>query len=265
MREWRITVPLPTYRELDEYLQRLGFVRERTAGGAIRYEHGASGAELLFPERPADEPLSAFHAASARGTLVDFGVVSEREARWFFEGWSYVESWLRQTDGTGEAPSRDWYWEGNVRRALVGWLRAHGWTIDQGATNGRGDDGVEVRAGLGPRSLAIAVKGYPAARFRRGASGGLDKRRSVRDAQGRTWFKLALATLVLRRPGLDPAELFLALPDLPPYRELVRACEPSLELIPCGVLFVDEDGRVVQALGRPVAAPRTVAGVAVHA
>lgn len=132
-----------------------------------------------------------------------------------------------------DATDRPWFREGQVQEAVVGALRANGWTIVEvanPATRAPGKDVVVARDG---HRLWITVKGFP--------------RRTVRTqpaTQARHWFAAALFDIVLYR-GEDPSvSLAVALPDFPTYRSLARRVEWLRQTTPFAFVWVAEGGAV---------------------
>jgi len=65
-----------TYGQLDKVLRSLGFsCRVLQGDPATRlYDHKDSGASILLPSLPENEPVLEFHLVTARVTLDEFGI-----------------------------------------------------------------------------------------------------------------------------------------------------------------------------------------------
>lgn len=104
---------------------------------------------------------------------------------------------------------RPWYWEGNVQDVVVGYLRDQGCQIWFAADTASRQAGKDIEAGRDGRPLWVTVKGYP-----KGTA------RTRHYTQARHWFKDALFDIVVWRGESGSAELGVALPDFPTYRNL---------------------------------------------
>lgn len=72
------TVDHVTYGDLADLLKRLGF-EERVRDDVRSYRHPSSGAHLLFPPLPLDQPVRGYHLAAARAEVDGFGILTSVE------------------------------------------------------------------------------------------------------------------------------------------------------------------------------------------
>src|SRR5207248_1105760 len=121
-------------------------------------------------------------------------------------------------------PSAPWYWEGNVQATVARFLAAGGWTIESVADTASRQRGIDLVATKGDRRLAVEVKGYPGTVYARGERAGQPKP-TAPTTQARHWYAQALLTAVLTGDLDDPAEIALAFPDMPRFRELIGRSE----------------------------------------
>ena len=68
-----------TYGRLHEALRSLGFSVRVVEGKARVYQHGATGALVFLPERPASEPAIPHHLVAVRKILEDNGIADPME------------------------------------------------------------------------------------------------------------------------------------------------------------------------------------------
>jgi hypothetical protein len=114
----------------------------------------------------------------------------------------------------------DWFWEGNVQRAVVGHLVDEGWTIESETDTASRARGIDIVATNNQRRLAVEVKGFPATTYARGPKAGQTKP-TPPTLQARHWLAEALLTTLLTRTRHADHEIAIALPDVPHYRALL--------------------------------------------
>lgn len=147
----------------------------------------------------------------------------------------------------GEA-ARPWYWEGNVQASVARFLVAAGWTIESAADTASRQRGIDLVATKRGRRLAVEVKGYPGTVYARGARAGQPKP-TAPTTQARHWFAQALLTAVLVGGSEERAEVAIAFPDMPRFRDLIRRSEWALRRLGVRVFLVGEGGAVEELRG----------------
>jgi hypothetical protein len=157
----------------------------------------------------------------------------------------------------------DWFWEGNVQRAVVGHLVDEGWMIESEMDTASRARGIDIVAVTKQRRLAVEVKGFPATTYARGPKAGQPKP-TPPTLQARHWLAEALLTTLLTRTRHADYEIAIALPDVPRYRALLDEVEWALERLAIGAYLVAEDGTVTRPLDH-VRADRTTTRVVVPA
>jgi hypothetical protein len=143
----------------------------------------------------------------------------------------------------------DWYWEGNVIIALARSLEAEGWTVRRTADAGRREQGVDLVAVSGGRTLMVEAKGYPTTTYTRGPQAGQPKP-TLPVSQARQWFSHALLECVLMRRKYPMAEIAMAFPRMETYLRLIERTRSSLARLGFGVYAIASDGRT-QVLVQP--------------
>jgi hypothetical protein len=140
-------------------------------------------------------------------------------------------------------PTLPWYWEGNVQATVAKFLATEGWTIESVADTASRERGIDLLATKGDRRLAVEVKGHPGTVYARGEKAGQTKP-TAPTTQARHWFAQALLTAMLTGGLEDPAEIALAFPDMPRFRELIGRSEWALRRLGFRVFLADESGHV---------------------
>lgn len=142
---------------------------------------------------------------------------------------------------------KDWEYEGNVVAAVTQFLLASGWSVEFVADTRSHQQGDDIRATLGERTLRVEAKGWP-------SDGYADPRRFTEEkrtnpnTQAVHWYATALLGVV-RDLGLHAGqEVAMALPDKPRYRVLLRETEASLRRLRIGVFMVSPGGSVEEYL-----------------
>ena len=126
---------------------------------------------------------------------------------------------------------RPWYWEGNVQRRIVDFLRAAGYVIQSEADTASRQQGKDIVAkGLEGRSLWVTVKGFP------------EKSKST---QARHWFAGALHDLTRYRDEDEKAVLAMGLPSgFKTYEALIKRHVAVRRFLAYQVYWVDQGGTV---------------------
>ncbi len=73
-----------TYGDLTQLLESEGFVRAVIPGSHIVFAHKQANTSLFLPIHKSGMPAAPRHIAMVRGTLIDFGVMSEPD----FDRWA---------------------------------------------------------------------------------------------------------------------------------------------------------------------------------
>lgn len=145
-------------------------------------------------------------------------------------------------------PAAPWYWEGNVQASVARFLVVAGWTIESAADTASRQRGIDLVATKGGRRLAVEVKGYPGTVYARGERAGQPKP-TAPTTQARHWFAQALLTAVLVGGAEERAEVAIAFPDMPRFRDLIARSEWALRRLGVRVILVNEGGDVEELFG----------------
>jgi hypothetical protein len=145
-------------------------------------------------------------------------------------------------------PTAPWYWEGNVQATVARFLVSEGWVIESVADTASRQQGIDLMATNGARRLAVEVKGYPGTVYARGERAGQPKP-TAPATQARHWFAQALLTAVLVGDSEEYAEVAVAFPDMPRFRDLIKRSEWALRRLGVRVFVVGEGGEVEELLG----------------
>jgi len=143
----------------------------------------------------------------------------------------------------------DWYYEGQISRNLVLYLKDKGYEIlkdNSSNPNARGEDIIAVSP-QGVREV-IEVKGYPTGFYTKGERLG-EKNRTNPKLQAKHWFSEGILSCLVnhsKHKASGDFLLALAFPLMERYRELIRKVEDYFtdNNIPFKVYFVDENGKV---------------------
>ncbi|MGI8796793.1 MAG: hypothetical protein ACR2IR_09490 [Acidimicrobiia bacterium] len=141
--------------------------------------------------------------------------------------------------------SADWFWEGNVARAVASHLETEGWAITFIADTASRQRGVDVLAEKDGRVLAVEVKGFPSKAYADPRRAGEQKRTSP-STQANHWFAQALLAAMKYRGDRPDADIAVAFPDYSTYRRLLARTRASLDLLRLGVYLVREGGVVTR-------------------
>ncbi|HEC36344.1 MAG TPA: MarR family transcriptional regulator [Anaerolineae bacterium] len=132
------------------------------------------------------------------------------------------------------AEDRPWFWEGNVQDVVIRYLRSQRYRIVSFADTASRQPGKDIEAERDGVPLWVTVKGYPEGTARTHPS-----------TQAGHWFKDALFDIVLWRGESETAELALAMPDFPRYRDLAEKVAWLQPVARFFYIWVREDGSVV--------------------
>jgi hypothetical protein len=119
-----------------------------------------------------------------------------------------------------------------VQASVARFLVAGGWTIESAADTASRQRGVDLVATQQGRRLAVEVKGYPGTVYARGERAGQPKP-TAPTTQARHWFAQALLTAVLVGDSEERAEVAIAFPDMPRFRDLITRSEWALRRLGC--------------------------------
>jgi len=128
----------------------------------------------------------------------------------------------------------EWFWEGNVVRALAEYLRNKDWKIERTANTESRETGVDIFARKGEEVLLIEIKGYPSKNYQRGKKKGTPKV-TAQGTQARHWFGEVLLSAILRQTEHPTATVAIALPDFTVYNNLIRRSRNALNKL--GILI----------------------------
>jgi hypothetical protein len=133
--------------------------------------------------------------------------------------------------------------EATVQSSLVAHLVGQGWQIQRVANTATREQGIDILATRGGRTLAVEVKGYPGRRYADPRRAG-EVKPTAPSVQARHWYAQAVLKAMLTRSDHPDFDIAIALPDAPTYRTLQKRTRGSLDQVDVRVMFVDEDGRV---------------------
>jgi hypothetical protein len=128
-------------------------------------------------------------------------------------------------------PGRPWYWEGNVQRKIVEFLRADGYTVHSEADTATRQPGKDIVASTREgKSLWVTVKGFP---------------ESSPNTQARHWFAGAFHDVSRYRTESKDALLAMGLPaGFKTYEGLVKKDVAVRSFLGYSVYWVHADGAV---------------------
>jgi hypothetical protein len=129
--------------------------------------------------------------------------------------------------------NHEWFWEGNVQEAVVRFLKQQNYTIASTANTSTKERGKDIVAYQGESPLWITVKGYPKGTARTRPS-----------LQAGHWFKQAIFDIIKYRIENSEAELGLALPDYPRYRNMVEQIKWFQQVVNFNYFWVDSSAKV---------------------
>jgi len=126
-----------------------------------------------------------------------------------------------------------WYWEGNVQATVVGYLAGQGYSVMSVADTASRQRGKDIEAVKDGKPVWVSVKGYPR---------GTEKTNPT--TQASHWFKQAVFDILEYRGEDSSAELGLALPDFPRYRDLAARITWLQPLAKFTYYWVQDSGEV---------------------
>lgn len=147
--------------------------------------------------------------------------------------------WVGQSPvSIGRTPHPDtdqkpWHWEGHVQSKVVAELVRRGYEILTVADTARRERGKDIIAMKSERPIWITVKGFP-----------IGTPKTHPSTQAGHWFRQAIFDIVQYREESEAADLGLALPDYPRYRQLARAVTWLIEAARFSYYWVSETGAV---------------------
>lgn len=139
--------------------------------------------------------------------------------------------------------SNEWYWEGNVVKAVSAYLQKEGWTVKRTANTETREAGVDIHAQKSSEVLLVEVKGYPSTVYERGERKGQPKRTNP-PTQARHWYGEVLFSAILRQAEHPTATVAIALPKFTPFTNLVRRMRHALTKLGIVVYVVEDSGTV---------------------
>jgi hypothetical protein len=134
--------------------------------------------------------------------------------------------------------------EAQAQAMLVTYLVGEGWQIQRVADTARKEQGVDVVATRGGRTLAVEVKGYPGRRYSDPRRAG-ETKPTAPATQARHWYAQAILKAMLMCSEHPDYDIAIAFPDAPTYRSLHRRTRGSLHRLDVTVFFIGPgDGHV---------------------
>jgi hypothetical protein len=141
-------------------------------------------------------------------------------------------------------PATDWFWEGNVVRAVARHLANNGWTIERLADTASREAGADIQAKKHDEILVVEVKGYPSKYYEHGSKKG--KLKPTNPAtQARHWFAEVLLTALLRQLNSKTQRVAIAFPDFDVYTNLLGQTRQALVKLDLIVFIVNQSGTVI--------------------
>jgi Holliday junction resolvase-like predicted endonuclease len=121
----------------------------------------------------------------------------------------------------------DWYYEGNISQAIVGFLKGKDYKIikdNSSKISERGEDIVALKDGI---TLIVEVKGYPTEFHTKGKNKGQKKNTNPK-LQAKHWFSEGIFTLMKSYSKYSDIkiEIALGLPKHQRYIELIEMVKP---------------------------------------
>lgn len=141
--------------------------------------------------------------------------------------------------------NEEWFWEGNIAKAVYAHLVAEGWQIEHFANTETREAGVDIEARKADRILLVEIKGFPSKFYRRGKNAG-EKKPTNPSTQARHWYAEVLLSSMLRQGQYPKAEVVIAFPDHPTYKKLVNGTRKALITLGISVYCVEENGAVTK-------------------
>lgn len=132
-----------------------------------------------------------------------------------------------------EPNDQPWFWEGNVQARVVEFLEEQGYMIQFVADTASHQAGKDIEAERDNKLLWVTVKGYP-----KGTA------KTAPSTQAQHWFKKAISDIVVWCGETEEADLGLALPDYPTYRNLAKKVSWFHRIADFAYLWVRDDGSV---------------------
>jgi hypothetical protein len=132
-----------------------------------------------------------------------------------------------------KSKTENWFWEGNVQAQVVRHLAWQGYNIMSVADTATHQRGKDIEAERNGFPVWISVKGYPARTSKTHPS-----------TQAGHWFKGAVFDILEYRGEDAEAELGLAMPDFPRYRNLADKIQWLQPLANYSYYWVQESGEV---------------------
>ena len=189
--------------------------------------------------------LSARQQANSRcRQLEEEGLVERRKVRgkihnfWIggeSRGEAKASTPVKELTAVKKSKTENWFWEGNVQAQVVGYLAGQGYNIMSVADTASRQRGKDIEAEKNGNPSWISVKGYPEGTAKTHPS-----------TQAGHWFKQAMFDILEYR-GEDPdAELGLALPDFPRYRNMAEKIAWLQPVAEYTYYWVQETGDVLE-------------------
>lgn len=147
--------------------------------------------------------------------------------------------WVGNPGPGGKPPQPEpviqtWYWEGNVQAFVVQYLSAQNYRIRSVANTARHERGKDIVAERDGHQVWISAKGYPE-----------DTQKTRASTQAGHWFKDVVFDMLIYREEDKSAELGIALPDFPRYRDLAAKIAWLKPVAGFVYYWVQENGSVI--------------------
>ena len=138
----------------------------------------------------------------------------------------------------------DWFWEGNVVKAIVHFLEGQGWSIMAGVADIETKaQGVDLRAAKDDRVLLVEPKAFLLSTTATRAE--LAKSSPRTQPTKRNGFSHALLKAMRLQTKYPPAVVAIAFPDFPRYRRLFEETRSGLAKLGVAFITVSATGDVV--------------------
>jgi Holliday junction resolvase-like predicted endonuclease len=141
----------------------------------------------------------------------------------------------------------DWYYEGNVSKKIVSFLKNDNYKIEKDNSDKIKSRGIDIIGSKNGVTILIEVKGYPTEFHTKGKDKGKKKKTSPK-LQAKHWLSEAILSTIFNysKYSSKKNELAIGLPKTERYIDLLEKVKPFFidKKLDFKVFFVDETGKV---------------------